>query len=130
MLTCQVNTKAKSSLARRVSALQQDLFKKRECPGILRLSQPEERLLADFDIAMAARHLNQLRNPLIGRHLAEREDRALLHVRFGIVVDRAADGRQRLLAGPLRRPEERLAAHTRIRIRSRNANEGLRRWVA
>src|SRR2546427_1794342 len=89
---------------------QQNVFEELDRTRIVRLSEPEHRLLADLGVPIAARDLDQLRHAFVLRHLAEREHRFLLHLGVGIVVNRARDRRERFLAGALREPEERLTA--------------------
>ena len=61
---------------------------------VVRLAEPEHRLLAHFGVAVGARDLHQLRHAFVLRQLAEREDRLLLHLGVRIVVDRVGDGRR------------------------------------
>src|SRR5438105_2618295 len=79
--------------------LQENLFEERDGARVVRLPEPEHRLLAHLGIAVRARDLHQLRHAFVFRQLAEREDRFLLHLGVGIVLDRAGDRRKRLPAG-------------------------------
>src|SRR4051812_47151792 len=109
--------------------LQQDVFEELHRTRIVRLTEPEHRLLADLRITMAARDLDQARHPFVGRHLAEREHRLLLHLGIGIVLHGAGDGGEGLAAGALGEPEQRLATDLAALIVLRRIQQRLqRRW--
>src|SRR5262245_51850436 len=63
-------SRARQDLAPSVS---QDLLEERERPRVLRLAEPEHRLLADLPGPVGARDPDEVRHALVGRELAQRE---------------------------------------------------------
>src|SRR5258705_7711620 len=95
------------------ASLRQHFFEKLQRPRIVRLPQPEHRLLPHRRITIRLRYFNQLRDALVSWQLTQRKDRLFLHFGVGIVVNRSCDGAHGFLSRFLRQPEERLPAHVR-----------------
>src|SRR5262249_27991069 len=108
---------------RRPLLLQQNVLEELRRARILRLAEPEHRLLADLRTAMVARDLDQFRPAFVSRELAEREPPFLLDLDLRVVVDCARDGRNRLPAGLLRQPEQRLTADLDAAVVARGGDE-------
>src|SRR5579872_4487680 len=89
----------------------QDLLNERKCSRVLALTEPKHRLFSDFRIAVGLRHLDEKRNAVAMRNLAQREYGFLLDLGFRIVLDRVLDGGGSLLPGFLCEPKERLASN-------------------
>src|SRR4029453_10532025 len=92
-------------------SLQENFFEELDRTRIVRLTEPEHRLLADLDVLVRPRDINQPRHAFLLRHLAERKDSLFLDLGVGIIVDCAADRRERLTARAGREPEKRLPPH-------------------
>src|SRR4029450_8971628 len=92
-------------------SLQENFFEKLDRTRIVRLTEPEHRLLPDLDVLVRPRDLNQPRDAFLLRHLAEREHRLFLDLGVGIVVDGAADRRERVPARAGRGAEKRPSSH-------------------
>src|SRR5262249_25436054 len=101
---------SKRAHSRPGSALQ-DLLEEREGAGVVRLAEPEDRLVADGGIAVLAGGVDEQRHALVFRELAEGEHRLLLHLGLGVVLDGAGDHARHPASRALGQPEEGLAAH-------------------
>ena len=64
----------------------EDLLEIGERPGIVRLSEPEDGILADRGVAIGLRYVKQLRDSFVLRQLAERKHCLLLYRHLGIVL--------------------------------------------
>src|SRR4029453_7694224 len=91
-------------------SLQENFFEELDRTRIVRLTEPEHRLLADFDALVRPRDVNQARHAFLLRHLAERKDSLFLARGVGIFVVGAADRRERLAVGGGGKPEKCLPA--------------------
>src|SRR4030095_2493551 len=97
-------------------SLQENFFEELDRTRIVRLTEPEHRLLADLDVLVRPRDVNQARHAFLLRHLAERKDSLFLDLGVGLIVEGAADRRERLTARACREPEECLSSDPPARI--------------
>src|SRR4029453_12678729 len=88
-------------------SLQENFFEELDRTRIVRLTEPEHRLLADLDVLVRPRDVDQPRHAFVLRHLTEREHRLFLDLGVGIVLDGAGDRRKRLARPPACRREDR-----------------------
>src|SRR5690242_3115925 len=96
---------------RRLSGLGEELLEERQGPRVVRLAQPEDRLLPDLGVLVLARDPDQGRNPLVPGTLGEREDRLPPHLAvLGLVAGEGIEPAGRRLARGLGEPEDRGAA--------------------
>src|SRR4030095_16087182 len=77
-------------------SLQENFLEELERSRIVRLTEPEHRLLADLDVLVRPRDVNQPRHAFLLRHLAERKDSLFLDLGVGIVLDCTGNRRKRL----------------------------------
>ena len=69
---------------------QQHVLEELDRARIVRLTQPEHRLLPDRGVPVVLRDLDQLRHAFVLRQLAQREDRAFADVSVRILLNREA----------------------------------------
>ena len=85
--------------------MHQDLLKERQRAWVVRLPQPEHRLLADLAIVVGLRHFDQFGHALVFWQLTQRENSFFLNVGVRIVFDSPGNRAHRFLPGLVRQPE-------------------------
>src|SRR6266516_5043697 len=101
-----------------VSLLGEQLLEQIQCSRVVRLTEPEQGLLAYLGILVGSRHCDQCRNTLVARPLRKSEHRALTDFAINAVVDHyVLEIRCRDLAGSLPQPEHCLSPGAAWEIR-------------
>src|SRR5215469_9412774 len=89
----------------------------------MRLAEPEYCLLSHGRVLVGFCHLDEKRYAFRLWHLRQRENRALLHFRIGIILDGIGNRARDLLAVLLRKPEQRLSPHPRALVLMRDTQQ-------
>src|SRR5271155_3493674 len=94
-----------------------------ESARILGLAQPEDRLLANREVGIGVGNVDQLRHTLFLGQLADGEDRFLLDLNAGVVLDGSIQGSESFLARLLRQPKKSLAADMAVAVCLRHLHQ-------